>query len=359
MLLVAAALTCVPVAGQAEECVTFRAVPENAALTVRASIVTSSRSPMEYCDAVSGREYLLNVYAHGYEDRTLKFRLSGGTLELKGDRLPYVLRSVVIPGSGLWAKGHRGRGTWLFTLNALGVWNMISTYVDYDAAKDETARLLAAADLVQTVPEVEALRERALAADLEADALQNAFVASTVLAGWVYAGNLVEAFLIAAPPSVRSIEGSSAIVSTPRKSSRRAFWRSLFFPGVGQNYLGNNFRSFLFQAGFLASAAYAIEANLDYDRADNRYRLALIDLEEAQTVPEKEAALAQLGAASDERRDNETKRDVMLVITGSVWLLSVIDAAFSETPQEAAGTSIGFETSYRHSTLRTGLRVKF
>jgi hypothetical protein len=236
---------------------------------------------------------------------------------------------------------------------------MVRSYLDYDDARDQTARLLAAADLAQTVPEVEALRARALASDLEADAQRNAFAATTLLAGWVYAGNVVEAFLIAAPPAVRSVQGSTAVVETPRKSSKRAFWRSLFFPGVGQNYLGHNFRSFLFQAGFLASAAYAIDANLDYDRADNRYKIALLDVQEAQTVPERDAALVRLGAASDDRSDNETRRDVMLIIAGSVWLLNVIDAAFSETPQEPTRTSIGFETSYRHSTLRTGLRLKF
>jgi hypothetical protein len=128
---------------------------------------------------------------------------------------------------------------------------------------------------------------------------------------------------------------------------------------LGQNYLGNNFRSFLFQAGFIVGATLTIDANLDYDRADNRYKLALIGLEEAQTVPEIEEAAGQVGFASDDRRDNQTKRDVMLVITGSIWLLNVIDAAFSETPQEPKRTSFGFESSYRRSTIWTGLSLKF
>ncbi len=361
LLLLAAALLGVPTTGLAEECATFHAIPDNASITVRASIVMSSGSPMKYCSAVPGREYLLNLYAHGYEDRTLRFSLSpdGGTLKLKGNKTPYVLRSVVIPGSGLWAKGHRGRGAWLFTLNVVAGWGLIRSYVDYDDARDQATRLVTAANLAPTVPEREALRKQAIEADLEADAQQNRFGLTAALAGWVYAGNIVEAFLIAMPPSVRSVQGTTAVVETPKKSSKRAFWRSLFFPGVGQNYLGHNFRSFLFQAGFIASAAYAIDFNLDYDRADYRYKLALVDVKEAQTVPEQETALAALGVASDDRRDNETRRDVMLIIMGSVWLLNVIDAAFSGTPAEPKRMSFGLQTSYRRSTLWTGMSLTF
>jgi hypothetical protein len=350
-----------PAIGHAEECVVFKAIPDNASVTVRASILTSSKSPMTYCSAVPGKEYLLNLYSHGYEDRTLKFSLSqdGRELNLKGNRTPYVLRSAVIPGSGIWAMGRRGRGTWLFTLNALAAYGLVRSYADYDGARDQASRLRVAAGLAPTVPNAEELRSQALAAGLEADAQRTHFIGTATLAGWVYVGNVVEAFLVASPPRVRSVQGSTAVLETPRVSSRRAFWRSLFFPGLGQNYLGNNFRSFLFQTGFIASAVYTIDANLDYDRADNRYQLALIALSEAQTVPEMEDALAQVGFASDDRRDNKTKRDVMFIITGSIWLLSVIDAAFSETPQEPKQTGFGFETSYQRSTLRTGLSLKF
>ncbi|MCK4774873.1 MAG: hypothetical protein KAT30_08800, partial [Candidatus Krumholzibacteria bacterium] len=295
------------------------------------------------------------------EDRTLKFSLSpdGGTLKLKGNKTPYVLRSVVIPGTGLWAKGHRGRGAWLFSLNALAGWALIRYYVDYDDARDQASRLVTAANLAPTVPEREALAAQAIEADLEADAQRNHFVSTAALAGWIYAGNIVEAVLISMSPSVRSVQGTTAVVETPKKSSKRAFWRSVFFPGVGQNYLGHNFRSFFFQAGFIASAAYVIDFNLDYDRADYRYKLALVDVKQAQTVPEQEAALAALGVASDDRRDNETKRDVMLIIAGSVWLLNVIDAAFSETPAEPKRMSFGLQTSYRRSTLWTGMSLSF
>jgi hypothetical protein len=316
---------------------------------------------MTYCDAVPGKKYLLNIYSHGYEDRTLRFSLSedGQKLNLKANRTPYVLRSVVIPGSGLWAQGRRGRGTWVFTMNAMAAYGLVRSYVEYDDARDQAARLSTAAGLASTVPEAEKLRSDALAADLEADAQQNHFIGTAMLAGWVYAGNIAEAFLSASAPKVRSVQGTTAVVETPRVSSQRAFWRSLFVPGLGQNYLGNNFRSFLFQAGFIVGATLTIDANLDYDRADNRYKLALIGLEEAQTVPEIEEAAGQVGFASDDRRDNQTKRDVMLVITGSIWLLNVIDAAFSETPQEPKRTSFGFESSYRRSTIWTGLSLKF
>jgi hypothetical protein len=69
--------------------------------------------------------------------------------------------------------------------------------------------------------------------------------------------------------------------------------------------------------------------------------------------------VAALGVASDDRRDNGTKRDVMFIIAGSIWLLNVIDAAFSETPADTKRMGFALQTSYRRSTLWTGVSLKF
>ena len=344
---------------RAEECVRIEAIPQKASLVVHSSTITTSRSPMSYCQVVPGKEYFLNLSSPGYENRTMRFSLSGNGNELvvKGNRGPYVLRSAIIPGTGIGARGHPVRGVWILALNALGGYNMVRAYSDYDEARDTASQLRVAASVAQSVPEAERLAFEATAAALERDSQRDFFAGSAALAGWLYVGNLVETFLLASPPSVKSVEGASAVVETPMMTSKRAFWRSLFFPGLGQSYLGNNVRSFFLQSTFLYGAYSTLDARLEYDQATNNVELAALRFANAQTPAERQAAADAVATASNNQRDKETRRDVFYIVTGAIWFLNVVDAAFSKTPMEKG--SVRFQTSYNRSTVWTGLSITF
>jgi hypothetical protein len=348
-----------PGTGHAEECVTFKAIPATASISVESSVVTSSRSPMTFCNVIPGQEYYLNLFSPGYENRKMRFSLSanGGELMFSNDRKPFVVRSLIVPGWGLYAAGHRTRGVWTFALSLVFGYDFVTTYLDYDDARDRASQLKTQARLAPTVPEAEYLLSQAVVTSKQADALEEHVIGTALLAGWIYAGNVVETHLLTSPPKVRSLQGSTVELETPWKSNSRALWRSVFFPGLGQNYLGSYFKGTIFQLGFITSAFLALEAKLNYDEATNAYELALLDLDRAQTVPEIEAALDNVSRTSDKRRDEESKRDVMYIVTGTVWLLNVIDAGFSRKGAEPRRAVL--ETSYRNSTLWTGMNLSF
>jgi len=339
--------------------VVFEAKPASAGLTVHGSAIWSSASPMLYCNVLPGEKYFLDVSLAGYEDRRMKFSLGsdGKSLSLKGNRTPFVTRSIVVPGSGLYATGRHTRGLWTFTLNILALANVIDTYVEYDDARDLSTRLKRSALLAPTIPEQEQLLADAAVASARASALDNHFTRTLIFSGWLYASNIVETFLVVSPPTIRSVEESTVVIETPKKSNKRAALRSAFYPGMGQFYMGSDLKGTFFEAGFIAAGLVALDGWKEYDLATNARELALAELEAAQSPSEIAEALDNVALASDKRQDEETRRNVWLAITGSIWLLNIIDASFSDIPAHV--DPIRLETSYANSTLWTGLRVSF
>jgi hypothetical protein len=347
--------------GLAQDCVTFHAIPESASLTVvRRPFIESSASPMHFCSMKAGEKYTLLVRAYGYETRRLRFGLSSRdqSVSLSGVRAPYLTRSLFVPGLGQYQAGYSGAlSTWTFFLAAVSVVYSVQAFKEYSDTKDTSESLRIQALLSTTQADRERLAKASFEQSVKANSLEEYFISTVALAGWIYAWNLVDTYLITKPPST-SVEGSTVTVKTPRRSNGRATFRSIFFPGMGQIYLGSEVKGTIIQIGFITAAVWAIESTKEYNFANDRYELAKLELAAASTGNELQNAERKLNQAISDRDNNTALRDAAYIALGSVWLLNVIDAAFADgaTP---SSRQIGLETSYRNSVLRTGIRYRF
>lgn len=353
------AVAAAPAAGQ--QCLRVEADPPLATVTVANGSVVSQSTPANYCDLQPGLTYKLTVFRHGFEKRMLKFSFSdyGEPSDISGIWGGMVARSVLLPGWGQKVMGHGSRTLETWTLLIVDGFKVYQAYKDYTHTRSQYDNMVVLLKLSDTQQEAEdrALRVEKLAMDT--NAYRRSLIATAAVGGWVYLHNVVETYLLAAAPGVTRLEGSGFKLTTPRKSARRAALRSLFFPGLGQRYAGHGGRGFLFRSGVFVLALYTIDAKLRYDLAVSDRNIAVLEYNNATSVPGREALLPEVliqTKSVEERKDSVT---AWAVATGCVWLANIFEAWGS-----GGGGSTNtdrFETSmtYRNSTVWQEVRFNF
>ena len=205
-------------------------------------------------------------------------------------------------------------------------------------------------------------KERALRVEklaMDTNAYRRSLIATVAVGGWVYLHNVVETYLLAASPGVKRLEGSGFKVTTPKKSARRAALRSLFFPGLGQRYAGHGGRGFLFRAGVFVLALFTIDAKLRYDLAVSDRNVAVLEYNNATSVPEREALLPEVliqTVSVEERKDSVV---AFAVATGLVWLANIFEAWGSGGGDEVHTDRFETSTTYRNSTVWQEVKFNF
>lgn len=345
----------------AQQCMRIESVPERSSLTVRGQIGVSGVAPATFCQLEPGRKYLLTASRLNFERRSLRFSFAefGATPSFGGVRAGTVARSVVLPGWGQYTMGQGGRAAQTFTFLAAAGFKVWQAYSDYSDAKDKHEYYANLAEESSQQAVVEKNGAIAVKAAKDANELRIHTLMTAGLAGWIYAGNLLESFLLASPPKAVSTDGTYGFtVEIPRRSRARAGFRSFFVPGLGQQYNGSPEKGFLYQSTFLVLAFYALDAKMRYDLARVDYQLAYSRYESAESVAEMEAARVE---AREKFLAKDSRRETMYALAasaGAVWLINVVDAVASGSAEKSSDR---FElgTSYESETLRTGLRVSF
>ena len=341
----------------AETCVTFESDTKAVSFNVIGERMFRGVGPIRFCDAVPDKKYGIVIEGRGYETRSFKFTLKAdNSIDVSGNRLNYVSRSAVLPGWGQWKLGHTDAGGWAFTLTAGSLVYLGYAAYEYVSAKDELDTIESNLMNATSVSEIEQYGDLRSAQSLAVDTQQQHLIEVGVFAGYIYVNNLVETWLWATPPKT-TVDGNTVRISTPEKSNTRATFRSLFFPGLGQKYIGSATKGYLFQTAFLAAGVGVIESRLDYREAQDSYALWIAELEDAENADDIEDIRQGAEEAWDNVLRKERHRNAWYIAAGSIWLLNVLDAMFSNTLEnEAPGF---FETSLSGKTIRTGVNVRF
>jgi hypothetical protein len=348
-----------PPAG-AQRCLHVESDPLEATLTVRGGAGETRVAPADFCSLQPGLTYRLTVSRGGYERRTLKFSFRDYEQQCKfsGIWRSEVPRSMILPGWGQKRLGESGRMVETILFLVVDGLKVYQVWKHYDHLRDQYDIVTGLAEHATTQDQLETLGRTSQKLAMDANAYREATILTAALGGWVYVRNVLETYLLAAPPKAISTDGSDFKVVTPRRSRKRAALRSFFFPGLGQRYQGNTGRAFVFRSGVFVLALYVIDRKLRYDLAKVEYDMAVAEFENAKTVEEKKSLvqnIARLGAEVDKREDSF---HAFVIATGCLWAANVLEAIAAGS-QEEKSDRFELTTSYSNSTVWSGIRINF
>jgi len=323
---------------------------------LRSLATISSSTPATFCSLEPDRPYLLTMKKSGYETRTTRFIwTSDRQLKFMSRRPRHLLYSLLMPGWGQAAEGEHIRSLETFAGfgTAAVLWHR--AYRDYEDEKDSYNYLgrMVENSITESRRNKYADLQRLSARLVNAQRKFSLEVA--VLGGWLYLGNLAETMGLSAPPKVVSVRGTDVGLEVPARSRTRAVFRSFFFPGLGQKYLGKSFKGFVYYSSFIAGAYLTLNARRDYEIAAVGYETAVTRLSEARTLSDVRRARSEIDLTYENLRDTEKTRNAFYVVLGSLWALNILDAAVS-ADASVPDNRVGFETSYHGSEFRMGLR---
>lgn len=131
------------------------------------------------------------------------------------------------------------------------------------------------------------------------------------------------------------------------KSKFGGFVRSMFFPGAGQWYWGNNSRGTLIFFAFFGVAGYTGYEFYEYLNLEDRYEQAVIDYRRAQTVPEINRTREQMIAYRKDMMDKRDDLDLFLQIAAGIYAVNLIDRLLVRSPRRIyrreAGSGMGMQ----------------
>jgi hypothetical protein len=350
----------VPVAAQ--RCVRIEADPARSAITLTNGSVITQSTPANFCDLQPGLTYKLTISSPGHEKRMLKFSFSDYGQPPDFSRVwPWMTaRSVVLPGWGQTSMGENWRAaeTWILLItDGFKVWQV---YKDYTESKSNYDNMLALTQASQTQEQLERRTAETNKLAGDTNAYRESLILTAALGGWVYLHNVVETYLLSASPKKTRLEASDFKVATPRKSASRAALRSLFFPGLGQRYVGNSGRAFLFRSGIFVLALFTIDAKLRYDLAVVDRNATATEYNLASSVAERQSLALELAIQQDSVENRKDRTIFFAAATGALWLANVFEA-WGAAARKEASSSERFEmsTTYRNSTVYQEFRLSF
>jgi hypothetical protein len=105
--------------------------------------------------------------------------------------------------------------------------------------------------------------------------------------------------------------------------------RSAVFPGWGQAYADQRTKGFLISLVQFSAVGFSVYENFRYNDALNDYRAALKRFQAQQNTQDgQDDLIAQVTATKADLDDAYERRKRWLIITGSIYLYNLIDAAF-------------------------------
>jgi hypothetical protein len=145
------------------------------------------------------------------------------------------------------------------------------------------------------------------------------------------------------------------------KTRAKTVMRSAVFPGWGQAYADQRTKGFLISLAQFSAVGFSVYENFRYNDALNDYRAALKRFQAQQNSQDGQRDLiAQVTATKANLDDAYERRKRWLIITGSIYLYNLIDAALFfpsyhrgdlnvsvtlEPQPDASGTAIGLNVN--------------
>lgn len=151
--------------------------------------------------------------------------------------------------------------------------------------------------------------------------------------------------------------------------SKQTAWSSnLLFAGLGQHYLGSDFRGYVYNAAEAGGLLTALAGELQRSNLKQEY-LKIVDLYNSALNAEDIVRYGNEAEAKyADMQDMEDLRDTGLMVAGGAIVLSIIDVLLTFPGLEAGGGPVPFDTGLIEtpwsdrepgSALHAGLRLQF
>jgi hypothetical protein len=294
----------------------------------------SGVSPLRVPGPLAGKLWL-TAKGRGVETQlgriTVRLDEQGPRIDSYGG-LPFherLMRSLLLPGYPQWRYGRRGRAVLLGGAAIVGVVWTLGAQGDLWDAEDATQ----AAELALHANSLAEERPRLLneLEDARLDEDHEAYRRNVALAatGACWGIGLLDAVLFAPRFHVSHADEGSLALHMQRKTRMDAVLRSALFPGLGQEYNGQNTKAFLVGLGGIVAGGYLLHHQIRYDEAVRDFEKVKQRYERAATVEERDELGLQLQLLYDREDDRYGRRNLALEIAAGYWVFSVLDAALS------------------------------
>ena len=330
-------------------------------------------APFPLRQEYSGR-YSVLVSSPGYETArgAVTLRARDGVLRLasveSGLRREGVLRSLLLPGYGQMKEGRRFEGLlWGFG-SATAALTTLFWEFEFQKVRDDYQE--SSALLLRSSPSDEGYiglldNTFRLEANVSARRRDRDFALGAI--GLYWGLGLIDAALFHGELDLREGSDGSVQVTLTRRTRDRALLRSVFYPGLGQSYLGNGGRAFLYAAGASVAGAVATMSHLRYKESLDR--IDTIGREQTALLPggpdEAEAynrLVAERESLQRRSEDDKDRRDWAGVIAAGFWLGSLLDVLLSPAAPAGvveSGPEIGFLSTPGTGSPGFGLTHRF
>jgi hypothetical protein len=245
------------------------------------------------------------------------------------DPLKRTLLQSLYPGIPQYMTGSRLKGvtmgvTGFFAASTL-VWAETEVW-DSDRTVKEKERALDSADnaleqqIARTALAV-AREEKSYSAERRNLAL--------IATGVVWGVSLLDAALFRPDFRVTRADDVSLTLSMKPRSRTSAMFRSLVFPGLGQEYNAQPKKAYLMALGGIGIGSWLLRTQDRYNASVSEYERERIRYEGATLVEERNARAERLNVLFDETEDRKHARNIAAAVTAGYWAAGILEAAFS------------------------------
>ena len=151
-------------------------------------------------------------------------------------------------------------------------------------------------------------------------------------------------------------------------SRKTAMGSSVLFAGMGQHYLGDGFRGYVYNAAEAGGLLAALAGELQRSNLEKDY-LKLVELYNGALNADNVVALGEEAEAKyQDMTDMEELRDLGLMVAGGAILVSLLDVIITFPKVEAGAGTVPMDTgsletpwsdTETDNSLHAGLRLKF
>lgn len=292
-------------------------------------------TPFQLRDMPVG-DYLLRVssgeFAPGASRLHVRATPAGQSYEVGSLRGGLLLRSAVLPGLGQLESNQIQRGCTALAQTALAAARTWSAHQDYKDATDVLKLRLAAYESETDAQNLASRRTALLQASGEVSDLHTSQLRWIGVTAWAYGCNLLDLYLDARPVAevVAAADGASGLALESGPASRsQALLRSALHPGSGHYALDHRWRGLAFEMLSTAGVFASLRELSDTDAAKRDFTIARQDYSSA-SEDGLAARRTAMQSAFDDYSRARNRRNAVLLSTGAVWALGLLDVMWSE-----------------------------
>jgi len=240
-----------------------------------------------------------------------------------------VRRALLFPGLAQFGFREHGRGL-LMATSAIGTIVMVGVTQDElweeseekDAIENQLTFATTPADRERLQNDLREAEEE----ESVARSRRNLYLYSTI---GVWAISMADAALFSPNFEVSAANENTLQIAMQQKSRGGAIGRSLLFPGLGQQYNGQDEKAFAIASVGIFGVAVALVQHEDVLQAESELDQITVRASNTPPGPERDALLERAKRQAAERDNQADHRLWALVGLGTYWGLSLLDTALS------------------------------